>query len=79
MKTNISTVLIIEHYKSVMKYKYCFELSLRGFPGCVCVGGGGGGAAQGRGVQNTPAYLAPGETSCLDLVWGLGKIKCYTG
>ena len=26
-----------------MKYKYCFELSLRGFLGCVCVGGGGGG------------------------------------
>ena len=45
----------------------------------MCVWGGGG-AAQGRGGgQNTPGYLAPGKTSCPGLVWGLGKINCYTG
>ena len=40
--------------------------------------GGGGGAAQGRGGKTT-RYLASGETSCPDLVGGLGKINCYTG
>ena len=49
---------------------------------CVWGGGGGGvgmgGAAQGRGGK-TPRYLASGETSCPDLVGGLGKINCYTG
>ena len=54
---------------------------------CVCGGGAGGGGMGGDGGGElprvgggkTPRYLASGETSCPDLVGGLGKINCYTG
>ena len=39
-----------------MKYKYCFELSLRGFPLCVCVCVGGGGGGGGK----IPRVILPG-------------------
>ena len=42
-----------------MKYKYCFELSLRGFPGCVC--GGGGQAALGKEGKIARVILSPGD------------------
>ena len=68
-----------------MKYKYCFELSLRGFLGCVCGGGGRrggvgmGGAAQGRGGQNPALSCLRGDKLPGFCRGGLGKINCYTG
>ena len=53
----------------------------------MCVWGGGGGegagagagqAAHGKGARY-PGLSCPREISCPDLVWGLGKINCYTG
>ena len=49
-----------------MKYKYCFELSLRGFLGCVWGGGGrgwggDGGSCPGQGGQNPALSCLRGD------------------